>query len=299
MKKAGKVILYFIVITLIINFILGIFSTIFPISFLKPSDLIEAPRVFGIVKIGRYVFQINQTIVNSWALMLLIIVILFFGSRNLSIENPKGLQLLLEEYYNFIESTFLANYKNYKEKFLPFFSALFAFILFSNLSVFLLPYIFMWEKKGNTWLIKPFFRTATADINTTLGLAIIVTVLFVTCWIKRQGIIGVFKELCHPFFIMLPINIIGELAKPINISMRLFGNMFAGLVIIGLLYGISFNNVLSSLTLHLMRGSFSLAVIWPAILQLYLDLFIGILQAFVFTVLSSVYVEQALIGDED
>jgi hypothetical protein len=48
-----------------------------------------------------------------------------------------------------------------------------------------------------------------------------------------------------------------------------------------------------------MRGSFSLAVIWPAILQLYLDLFIGILQAFVFTVLSSVYVEQALIGDED
>ena len=114
MKKAGKVILYFIVITLIINFILGIFSTIFPISFLKPSDLIEAPRVFGIVKIGRYVFQINQTIVNSWALMLLIIVILFFGSRNLSIENPKGLQLLLEEYYNFIESTFLANYKNYK-----------------------------------------------------------------------------------------------------------------------------------------------------------------------------------------
>ena len=231
--------------------------------------------------------------------MILAIIILVLGTRNLSVDNPKGFQLLLEEYYKFIENTFLANYRDYKKRFIPFFSALFAFILLSNLSVFLFPFIMMYEKEGNMLVIKPFFRTATADINTTLGLAIIVTVLFVTCWVKRIGIIGIFKELCHPFFIMLPINIIGELAKPINISMRLFGNMFAGLVIIGLLYGISFNNVLSTWTFHLLKGSFSFAVAWPAALQLYLDLFIGILQAFVFTVLSSVYVEQTLIGDEE
>lgn len=299
MKKAGKVILGIVAITLVFNLILALISTFLPVSFLKPADLIESPRVFAVFNLGKYTISINQTIVNTWVLMILAIIILVLGTRNLSVDNPKGFQLLLEEYYKFIENTFLANYRDYKKRFIPFFSALFAFILLSNLSVFLFPFIMMYEKEGNMLVIKPFFRTATADINTTLGLAIIVTVLFVTCWVKRIGIIGIFKELCHPFFIMLPINIIGELAKPINISMRLFGNMFAGLVIIGLLYGISFNNVLSTWTFHLLKGSFSFAVAWPAALQLYLDLFIGILQAFVFTVLSSVYVEQTLIGDEE
>ena len=298
MKKVGKAILIFIVATLIINFILALFSTFLPISFLKPAELIEAPKVFAKIHIANHVLLINQTIVNTWVLMVLTIVILLLGTRNLSLDKPKGFQLILEEYYKFIEKTFLANYKQYKAKFIPLFSALFAFILFANLSVFLFPFIFMVNKEGGTYFVRPFFRTATADINTTLGLAIIVTVLFVTCWIKRQGLLGVFKELCHPFVIMLPINLIGECAKPINISMRLFGNMFAGLVIMALLYGISVNNVLSTWTFNLLKGSFSFSVLWPAVLQLYLDLFIGILQAFVFTVLSSVYVEQALIGEE-
>lgn len=299
MKKAGKVILGIVAITLVINLILALISSFLPVSFLKPADLIEGPRVFAVFNFGKYTININQTIVNTWVLMILIVVILILGTLHLSVDNPGGFQLLLEEYYNFISNTFLSNYRKYKNRFIPFFSALFAFILLSNLSVFLFPYIFMWEKEGKTWYIKPFFRTATADINTTLGLALIVTVLFVACWVKRIGVIGIFKELCHPFFVMLPINIIGELAKPINISIRLFGNMFAGLVIIGLLYGISFNNVLSTWTFHLLKGSFSFAVAWPAALQLYLDLFIGILQAFVFTVLSSVYVEQTLIGEEE
>lgn len=77
-----------------------------PVSFLKPADLIESPRVFAVFNLGKYTISINQTIVNTWVLMILAIIILVLGTRNLSVDNPKGFQLLLEEYYKFIENTF-------------------------------------------------------------------------------------------------------------------------------------------------------------------------------------------------
>lgn len=297
MKKL-RVIINLIIITLLINLLLGIITTVFHIDFLKPTDLIEAPRVFYTVPIGKYLLQINQTLVNTMVLMLLIILILYFGTRNLSIDKPSVFQLILEEYYRFVDSQFLANYGKYKEKFRAFFAALFAFILFLNLSIFIFPFVVMTERHHGKLLIKPFFRTATADLNTTFGLALLVAVIFITVNIRRQGISGFLKELSRPFIFMFPLNVIGEIAKPLNIAIRLFGNMFAGLVIIGVIYAMSLNNVLSNWTFNLLKGSFSFAVIWPAFLQLYLDLFIGILQAFIFTTLSSVYIEQSLIGEE-
>lgn len=298
-KPTIKFLLGFIGVTLIINFILAIFSTLLPIEFLKPSDVIEAPVAFYNLNIGKYTLPINQTLVNTWVLMALIVLILLLGTRKLSVEKPGFFQIILEQYYMFIENSFLSNFKEYKKKFMPFFAALFSFILFLNISVFIFPFIMMFERKAGQILIKPFFRTPTADINTTFGLALIVTIVFVTCSFKRQGVIGVLKELSKPFWFMFPINLVGELAKPLSIAMRLFGNMFAGLIIISLLYGISFNNVLSSWTFGTLKGSFSFAVGWPGLLQIYFDLFIGILQAFIFTVLSAVYVEQALIGEEE
>ncbi|WP_231679236.1 F0F1 ATP synthase subunit A [Oceanivirga miroungae] len=289
----------FIGVTILVNGILALISTYLPISFLKPKDIIEGPKIFAKFNLLGINIYINQTILNTWILMLLMIVILYLGTRKLSVEKPGVMQLILEELYNFIDEQFLANFKNYKKTFMPLFSALFSFLLLANLSSFLFPFIWMKETHGNITKIVPFFRTPTADINTTVGLALIVTITFIGCGIYKNGVIGIIRDLSKPFVLMFPINLIGELAKPINISMRLFGNMFAGIVIVGLLYGISLNNILSSWTGNMLNGSFSFAVMWPGFLQLYLDLFIGALQAFVFTVLSSVYVQQALLGDED
>ena len=80
--------------------------------------------------------------------------------------------------------------------------------------------------------------------------------------------------------------------------MRLFGNMLAGLVIVGLLYSLVGHQLFQTVTNNLLKGNFSFAVGWTIILQLYLDLFIGIVQAFVFTVLSSVYIGEGL-GEEE
>lgn len=289
----------FIGITLVVNILLALISTYFPVSFLKPKDIIEGPKIFAKFKLFGLDVAINQTILNTWVLMLLMIVFLYLGTRKLSIEKPGAMQIILEELYNFIDEQFLSNFKNYKKTFMPLFSALFSFLLLANLSAFLFPFVWMKESHGTYTKIVPFFRTPTADINTTVGLALIVTIVFVGCGIYKNGIISKIKDLSKPFVLMFPINLIGELAKPINISMRLFGNMFAGIVIVGLLYGISLNNVLSSWTNNILQGSFSFSVLWAGFLQLYLDLFIGALQAFVFTVLSSVYVQQSLFNDDE
>ncbi|CAM3057659.1 FoF1 ATP synthase subunit a [Streptobacillus felis] len=282
-----------------VNLLLSLISTFFPVAFEKPHAIIEPPEVFFSIPIGKYLLNINQTVMNTWAIMLVIIIILILGTRNISVENPGFFQLVLEEYYNFINNSFLEGLGKYKSKFAAFFSAMFSMILLLNVSMFLFPFVVMWKKTKHGILIKPFFRTATADMNTTVGIAIVVFVIFIGAAIYRMGVMGFIKELSQPFVFMLPINIIGEFAKPINISMRLFGNMFAGLVIMSLVYGLAVKDIFPSITNNILKGSFSFAVGWPNILQVYLDFFIGILQAFVFTVLSSVYVKQMLIGEEE
>lgn len=285
-----KVIGILVFITAIVNIILAIIAKLLPVKFEIPSSLIDPPHVFYNLNIGKYVIPINQTVVNTWVIMIMITLVLYFGTRKLSVENPGTIQVLLEELYNFIDGYILANFRGYKKRFLPFFTAMFSMLLLANLSLFLFPFVVMVTKQDGAYIVKPFFRPATADINTTVGLALVVFVLFISCAIIKSGIKGFFKELCQPFIFMLPLNIISELAKPINISMRLFGNMFAGLIMGALLYGIS---------ISFLKESFSLSVAWPVAIQLYLDLFVGVIQAFIFTVLASVYVQQSLIKDEE
>ncbi|MGL4980325.1 MAG: F0F1 ATP synthase subunit A, partial [Fusobacteriaceae bacterium] len=102
---------------------------------------------------------------------------------------------------------------------------------------------------------------------------------FLSTSLRCHGVIGHIKTLFEPMPMMFPINLVGELAKPTNISIRLFGNMFAGMVIIGLIYKAA-------------------PAVIPAPLHLYFDIFSGIVQSFVFVMLSLVYIQGA-IGDTE
>ena len=133
--------------------------------------------------------------------------------------------------------------------------------------------------KNGVFEIFPAFRSPTADLNTTVCLALIVTFLFISINIKNNGILGYLKGFGDPTPVMVPLNIVGEFAKPLNISMRLFGNMFAGMVIMGLIY-------------------MAVPYFIPAPLHLYFDLFAGLVQSFVFVTLSMVYVQGSL-GDAE
>lgn len=124
-------------------------------------------------------------------------------------------------------------------------------------------------------------RPPTADYGVTLPLGLMTFVLIHFNKFKHQKVSGVLKGLCDPWPIWAPINIIGDVAVPISLSLRLFANVLSGVVMMALVYGL-----LSMI-----------AVAWPAVLHVYFDLFSGAIQTYVFCMLTMTYISDA-IGDE-
>ena len=148
-------------------------------------------------------------------------------------------------------------------KFLNYISTIFIFILISNIS-------------GIFGL-----RAPTADYGVTLPLGLISFGLIFFNKIKHQKISGFIKGLCDPWPFWAPINVIGDIAVPISLSLRLFANVLSGTVMLALVYGL--------LPIFVKIGI-------PAVLHVYLDLFSGAIQAYVFCMLTMTYVTDA-IGD--
>ena len=161
-------------------------------------------------------------------------------------------ELLVKQLYTLTED---ALDKRYAKKYAPMVCALFMFLLLSN------------------WLgIIPHLEEPTKDLNTPLSLGIMGFVIAHYAGIKSKGFKAYAKEYFEPIFFMMPLNVIGELAKIVSISFRLFGNIMGGSIII---------LVVSHLT-------YSIAL--PPLLNAFFGLFVGTIQAFVFTMLVLVYI---------
>ena len=205
--------------------------------------------------------------------MVFVILIVFSIIANRAIKKadptkpPKGfvnvLELLVEAVDNMLVDTMGPKHG---PRFANYIGSLFALLLLCNLSGLL----------G--------LRPPTADFGVTFPLALISWFMIQYNGIKHQKL-GKLKSLFEPVFLFFPINVISELSTPISMSLRLFGNMFSGTIMMSLIYGL------------LRVGSVSLAVAWPAALHAYLDVFAGALQAYVFAMLTMVFVSNQ-IGDE-
>lgn len=125
----------------------------------------------------------------------------------------------------------------------------------------------------SNWLgIIPYLEEPTKDLNTPLSLGIMGFAIAHYAGIKSKGFKEYAKEYFQPMFFMMPLNLIGELSKIVSISFRLFGNIMGGAIII---------LVVSYLTY---------SVILPPFLNAFFGLFVGTIQAFVFTMLTLVYI---------
>ena len=144
-------------------------------------------------------------------------------------------------------------------RFQNYIGTIFIFILFSNISGLL----------G--------LRPPTADYGVTFALGIITFTLIHFNKFKYQKVSGVLKGLCEPWPIWAPINIISDLAVPISLSLSLFANVLSGTAIMALIYAL-----LSTV-----------AIIWPAALHVYFDLFSGAIQTYVFCMLTMTYIADA------
>jgi len=196
-----------------------------------------------------------ETIVMTWIVILALLCFGFFASRKISIL-PKTTQLLGEllvsALYGLTED---ALDKKMAKTYGPLTCALFLFLVISN------------------WLgIIPIFEEPTKDLNTPLSLGIMGFFIAHYAAIKTKGLKVYLKEYCAPIFFMMPLNVIGELAKVVSISFRLFGNIMGGAIII------------------LVVSYLSWSVILPPFLNAFFGLFVGTIQAFVFTMLTIVYI---------
>lgn len=162
-------------------------------------------------------------------------------------------ELILEGLLAQIEATIGVNGR----KVAPLLITLFLFLLLAN------------------WLgLVPGFTSPTNDLNTTLGLAVMIVVTVHGYGVKTKGIIRHFKHFLEPNIFFLPINIIEEVAKPVTLSFRLFGNILAGEILI-IILGILVPYIIPTLWL-----TFSV--------------FVGIIQAMIFTMLSMSYLSNSL-----
>lgn len=227
-----------------------------------------------------------RTLVMTWIVMAIVVVFVLMGVRNLTSGKPGKLQNVLEWAIDFVRGLISDN-MDYKKgaPLLSYLVTLITFILFSNLfgliPNFFAPLFHNIEfAKLNEIFHGPVLMSPTADVNTTLGLAILTIILVLVLGIKYQGM-KYFRHFIEPNPVFLPIHILDFFAKPMTLGFRLFGNIYAGETLIAVIL------MLPGLTVF--AGGILAMPIW-----LGFSVFIGVIQSFVFTVLTIAYVGQAV-----
>ncbi|WP_099190047.1 F0F1 ATP synthase subunit A [Tepidibacter mesophilus] len=216
---------------------------------------------------------ISETVTTTWAIMIVLTLFAYFGTRKLE-KVPRGFQIIIEGIVGGLNGVVKQTMGEDKMRFAPYIGSLFLFFACSNLVT----------------LTGLFGKSPTTDLNTTLAWALITFFMIHYNGVKSKGLGGYLKGFLDPMPAMLPLNIIGELATPISLSFRPFGNILGGSVIMALLY--QFFGYLSGLIGIEVFPILGVGI--PAVLHIYFDLFSGVLQSFIFIMLTMVFVSNAI-----
>lgn len=234
------------------------YSWLHPLSKIIPNEIIPEP-------IG---WHQPDLILNAYFAVLVITILFIFGTRKLKrLPEGKG-QTLLELFVGGLISFFGGILGEHGKKYVPFVGSYFIFILFLNYLGLI-----------------PGFLSPTADLNTTVALGVTALIGVHVIAIKENGIVGYLKHFVgDPWWLgplMFPLHIIGELARAGSLAIRLFGNIFGEESVI-------INLTVLGLALPLIFGKIPWAPI--QVPMLFFGLFGGLLQALVFSMLTSIYI---------
>ena len=239
----------------------------------------NGPRILVEFSLFGMDVRITQTVLSSFLVMVTLILLSWRLGKGLQ-KRPTRRQVVVEKGYTALNQMVIDTMGAHNQRFTPYIGALFL------------------SSVGGT-LISLFggvFRSATADLSTTVTWALMTTGLVWYHNIKNNGFLGWLKGFTEPVVVMTPMNIISEIAQPISMSFRHFGNIAGGGVLTSLIYaalaaasslvlGWIPNEVISSIPI------FQVGI--PAFLSIYFDLFSGCIQALVFCMLTMVYVGAA------
>jgi len=241
-----------------------------PFSF-EPFGEVHLPHL----EVAGFDISITKHVVMIWLAAILLVVIASAAGASVkkmsANQAPKGVANVFESLVDFISNDVAKpNIGHGYEKFLPYLLTVFFFILVCNLLGLI-----------------PYGATATGNINVTLTLSVFTFVITQFSAFKAQGVKGYLQHLTAGthwalWIIMVPIEILGQFTKPFALTIRLFANMTAGHIIILSLFFISF--ILKSYIV-------AVAVSIPFAIFIYLlELFVAFLQAYVFTMLSALFI---------
>lgn len=274
MKKSAKA---------VIIDILLIAMMILPLAACIVLKILFSPATEGITVTGAIIYftipmpimdlPITESQVNSWAVILTILAICLFLTRRLNIKSVSKRQFLAELIVEKAENLVRSNMGERFMGFAPFIAAILGLSALSSLSSLLCLY------------------PPTSDINIVAGWAILVFIL-ITHYKLKGGLGNYLKGYTEPIAVFTPINIISEVATPVSMTFRHFGNVLSGSVI-SVLVAAALQG-LTSLLLGWLPGLLGeipfLQIGIPAVLSLYFDIFSGCLQAFIFSMLTMLYI---------
>ncbi len=183
---------------------------------------------------------------------------------------PKGMVLIFEQIIGLLTFIVENSLGKNTRKYLWFYGTCMMLMLISNLS-------------GLLGVQPP-----TSNLSVNVTLAVTMWLIIQSTSLSRKGIIGKLKGWCEPMVLLFPLNVIGDLTLPFSLSLRLFGNLLGGTIIMTLVY--SLFNVMNSL---LMGLGITLFAVTP-FLHMYFDIFAGFIQTYIFFTLSTFFLGQEL-----
>jgi F-type H+-transporting ATPase subunit a len=189
---------------------------------------------------------------------------------------PGRLQLAFETIVRAIDRQVDSSMGAAGKPIVPLAFTLFVFILIAN-----------WLELIPTGHTPQYLPAPAADVNFTAALAVFVVVLVHVTWIRRQGLRAYLGHYLRPYKVLLPINVIEELVKPVTLALRLFGNIFAGALMLVIIAGLFPVSWIAPIPI--------LDVIW----KLFDGLFVGPVQAFIFSLLTLLYFQSAYAGSPE
>jgi F-type H+-transporting ATPase subunit a len=308
-----------VLVLMIAGFILGgIFVPVQPEIAVAPEKLIEEPIAENFLGLGP-LYLVN-TIPTLVVTIILLVIIAYFTNRSLKKSAqtdlvPRGIgnlmEAILELLYNLTEGSAGAKWAR---AIFPWFATILIYVLFANLLKLIPGFESIGvlhqahgeghaiQELGGGWanllptkveeggyILAPFFRGISVDLNFTAALAIVAVIAIQFIGLRSQGL-GYFSKFFNtrrmfkvPFFGAMDflvglLELISELSKILSFAFRLFGNMFAGIVLVAIVAGL--------------LGKIS---ILPAMVMMF-ELFVGVIQAFVFGMLTMVFMAQATQG---
>lgn len=202
--------------------------------------------------------RLNATIVNTWIVMAVLVGLSWLATRRLRPDAPPDRwRNTLEVLVKLIEEQIHAVTRSAVHRVMYFAGTLFLFIAVSNILA-----------------VIPGFKSPTGSLSTTVALTLAVLLAVPAFGVAHGGLRQYLAKFGQPSLFLLPLNLLGELSKAVSLSIRLYGNVMSGAVIAAILLGIA-------------------PFFFPVVMNLF-SLLVGVIQAYIFSILAAVYISSAM-----